>query len=206
MYSSTILDLGTSWRWGFSFTPLPLYPWVPGTHWIGGWVGPRAGIENQRTCWRSASPPFSGLNNKLIKAWVISAWYLRHVAFFLGLFFGREDGGGIFLQSHSNDLSDNKESHPKTPYYDLFVWHNFRTWRWRLYISPKYLSTFTVQHLSHPGRQKPILQPLTHYSSAFLQVRENSRHINPSRHTRLRHFTSLAWQMSCVSLCVASVL
>jgi hypothetical protein len=25
-YSSTILDLGTSWRWVVSFTPLPLYP------------------------------------------------------------------------------------------------------------------------------------------------------------------------------------
>jgi hypothetical protein len=26
-YSSTILDLGTRWRWVISFTPLPLYPW-----------------------------------------------------------------------------------------------------------------------------------------------------------------------------------
>jgi hypothetical protein len=26
MYSSTILDLGTRWRWGVSFTSLPLYP------------------------------------------------------------------------------------------------------------------------------------------------------------------------------------
>jgi hypothetical protein len=30
------------------FTPQPLYPGerAPGTHWIGGWVGPRAGLEN----------------------------------------------------------------------------------------------------------------------------------------------------------------
>jgi hypothetical protein len=31
-----------------SFTPLPLYPEerTPGTHWIGGWVGPRAGLDD----------------------------------------------------------------------------------------------------------------------------------------------------------------
>jgi hypothetical protein len=39
-----ILDLGTRWRWVVSFTPRPLYRQgkTPGTHWIGGWVGPRA--------------------------------------------------------------------------------------------------------------------------------------------------------------------
>jgi hypothetical protein len=31
-----------------SFTPRPLYPWerAPGTHWIGGWVDPRAGLDD----------------------------------------------------------------------------------------------------------------------------------------------------------------
>jgi hypothetical protein len=31
-----------------SFTPLPLYlrERAPGTHWIGGWVGPRAGLDD----------------------------------------------------------------------------------------------------------------------------------------------------------------
>jgi hypothetical protein len=31
-----------------SFTPRPLYPpgKVPGTHWIGGWVGPRTGLDD----------------------------------------------------------------------------------------------------------------------------------------------------------------
>jgi hypothetical protein len=35
-------DLGTRWRWVISFTPRPFYPEerLPGTHWIGGWVGP----------------------------------------------------------------------------------------------------------------------------------------------------------------------
>jgi hypothetical protein len=45
-----ILDLGTRWRWVVSFTPpatLPpgkaKSPWY--THWIGGWVGPKAGLD-----------------------------------------------------------------------------------------------------------------------------------------------------------------
>jgi hypothetical protein len=42
------LDLGTSWSWVVSFTPLPLYPRerAPGTHFIGGWVNPRAGLDD----------------------------------------------------------------------------------------------------------------------------------------------------------------
>jgi hypothetical protein len=42
-----ILNLGTRWRWLASFTPQALYPGerAPGTHWIGGWVGPRAGLN-----------------------------------------------------------------------------------------------------------------------------------------------------------------
>jgi hypothetical protein len=41
------LDLGTSWRSVVSFTPLPLYPEKRAhrIHWIGGWVGPRAGLH-----------------------------------------------------------------------------------------------------------------------------------------------------------------
>jgi hypothetical protein len=81
-YSSTILDLGTRWRWVFSFTPLPLYPWgkSPGTHWIGGWVGPRrekSCIAGNRT--RVVQPVaiptlvlilIASLNNKLKKTFV----------------------------------------------------------------------------------------------------------------------------------------
>jgi hypothetical protein len=42
MYSSTIIDLGTRWRWVVSFMPRPLYPdeKAPVTHWIGGWITP----------------------------------------------------------------------------------------------------------------------------------------------------------------------
>jgi hypothetical protein len=33
-----------------SFTPQPLYPGeiTPGTHWIGGWVGPTTGLDNMK--------------------------------------------------------------------------------------------------------------------------------------------------------------
>jgi hypothetical protein len=39
--------LGTRTRWVVSFRPRPLYPLgnSPGTNWIGGWVGPRAGLD-----------------------------------------------------------------------------------------------------------------------------------------------------------------
>jgi hypothetical protein len=44
------LDLSTNLRWVVSFTPLPLYPLVrdPGTHWIGGFVSPRAGLDVEK--------------------------------------------------------------------------------------------------------------------------------------------------------------
>jgi len=42
-----ILNLGVWWRWLVSFTPRPLYHGQrgPGTHLIGGWVGPRSGPD-----------------------------------------------------------------------------------------------------------------------------------------------------------------
>jgi hypothetical protein len=46
-YRSRLLELGTSWRWMVSFTLSKLHPLgksPPGTHWIKGWVGPRAGL------------------------------------------------------------------------------------------------------------------------------------------------------------------
>jgi len=34
------------WGWAVNATSRPLYPWErPGIHCIGGWVGPRAGLE-----------------------------------------------------------------------------------------------------------------------------------------------------------------
>jgi hypothetical protein len=42
------LDLDASCRWVVSFTSRPLYLWerAPGTHWLGGWVGPRVSLDN----------------------------------------------------------------------------------------------------------------------------------------------------------------
>jgi hypothetical protein len=47
-YRSIFLDLGTSWRWVVNFTPRLLYHSGkrPGTHYIGGWVNPRAGMDD----------------------------------------------------------------------------------------------------------------------------------------------------------------
>jgi hypothetical protein len=48
-YSSTILDLDTRRRFVVSqpYAPSRFIPReiVPGTHWIGGWLGPGAGLE-----------------------------------------------------------------------------------------------------------------------------------------------------------------
>jgi hypothetical protein len=42
-----ILDLGTRWKWMVGITPRPLFfqEKSPGIHWIGGWVGSRAGLD-----------------------------------------------------------------------------------------------------------------------------------------------------------------
>jgi hypothetical protein len=43
----SFFDPGTRWRWLVSFKPRPLSPRVraSGTHWTGGWVGPRAVLD-----------------------------------------------------------------------------------------------------------------------------------------------------------------
>jgi hypothetical protein len=52
------LTSGTSWRWVVSFTPRPLYSRerASRTHWIGGWVGPTAGLDNMGK-WKFLPPP-----------------------------------------------------------------------------------------------------------------------------------------------------
>jgi hypothetical protein len=59
MGSPTFLDLGTSCRWVVSFIPWPLCPEerARGTHWIGGWVGPRAGLDDMEK-WKFLPPPW----------------------------------------------------------------------------------------------------------------------------------------------------
>jgi hypothetical protein len=48
MYRSTFFYLGTSWRWVVNFTSGRFTPGerAPGTHWIGGWVDLRAGLDD----------------------------------------------------------------------------------------------------------------------------------------------------------------
>jgi hypothetical protein len=43
----TFVDLGTRWRWVVSFTPgrFTTRERTPGTHWTGGWVGPRIVLD-----------------------------------------------------------------------------------------------------------------------------------------------------------------
>jgi hypothetical protein len=47
-YRSIILDSAIIRRRVISFTPLPLYPGeiTPGIRWMGGWVGPIAGLND----------------------------------------------------------------------------------------------------------------------------------------------------------------
>jgi hypothetical protein len=41
------LDFGTSWEWSASLPGLFIHgERAAGTHWIGGWVGPRAGLDD----------------------------------------------------------------------------------------------------------------------------------------------------------------
>ena len=56
MYSSTLPStLTLDGGWVVNATPRPLYPQErPGAHCIGGWVGPRAGLDG---CGKSRPPP-----------------------------------------------------------------------------------------------------------------------------------------------------
>jgi hypothetical protein len=64
MYSSTFLDLGTRWRSASSacrFTPEKR---APSAHWIGGWVGRRAGLHSMgKTELLPLDPRLSGLKS-----------------------------------------------------------------------------------------------------------------------------------------------
>jgi hypothetical protein len=47
VYSSTIFDLGTRWRWVVSFTPCHFTTGeiAPCNNWVRGWVDPRASLD-----------------------------------------------------------------------------------------------------------------------------------------------------------------
>jgi hypothetical protein len=50
VYLLLIHDLGTRWGWVVNITPRPRFTpgeRTPGTHWTGGWVDPRAGLDTE---------------------------------------------------------------------------------------------------------------------------------------------------------------
>jgi hypothetical protein len=73
-----ILDLGTRWRCVVSFTPRQLYSQgkIPGTHWIGGWVGPRAVLDT--VVKRKIPSPRRESNHSGYKTHVLAFQSLRH--------------------------------------------------------------------------------------------------------------------------------
>jgi hypothetical protein len=46
-YTSIVLDLGIKWGYVVIYMPRSLYrgETAPNIHWIGGWVGPRTGLD-----------------------------------------------------------------------------------------------------------------------------------------------------------------
>jgi hypothetical protein len=56
-------NLGARWGWVVIATPRPIYPReIPGTHFIGGWVGPRTGLDG----WEKSRPP-PGFNPRTVQ-------------------------------------------------------------------------------------------------------------------------------------------
>jgi len=50
----SLFNFGARWEWVVNAKPRPLYPRErPGTHCVGGWVGPRAGLDR---CGKSRLP------------------------------------------------------------------------------------------------------------------------------------------------------
>jgi hypothetical protein len=69
------LDLGTNWWWVVSFTPRHLYPMKKslGNHWIGGYMGPRAGF----VAWRiENSWPYQDLNSEPSVVHTVTSRYI----------------------------------------------------------------------------------------------------------------------------------
>jgi hypothetical protein len=76
-------------RWVVSFTPRPLYPWerVPGTHWIGGWVGPRTVLDavvkrkipSSRRESNPRTPIFQPVAQRYTDWAITPVWYVQEV-------------------------------------------------------------------------------------------------------------------------------
>jgi hypothetical protein len=68
------LTWAPTWRWVLLLTPPPHYHQGkrPGTRWIGGWVGRRAGLDmvSKRKIPSSRKEPNHGMCNKWIGSWI----------------------------------------------------------------------------------------------------------------------------------------
>jgi len=63
----SFLNLGARWGWVVNAMPWPLYPRErPGTHCIGGWVGPRAGLTDAKNL-----APHQGFDPRTVQSVVI---------------------------------------------------------------------------------------------------------------------------------------
>jgi hypothetical protein len=76
------LYLGTSWRWVVTFTPLSLYSRerATGTHFIGGWVDPRAGLDDMEK-WKFFTLPGFELPTPLVVQPVASRYTVWAIQF-----------------------------------------------------------------------------------------------------------------------------
>jgi hypothetical protein len=82
-----ILDLSTRWRWVVNFTLWPLYPQerAPSIHWMGGWVGPKTGLDEMDS--RKFLPPSNALNSDTSAIQHTANHYKNHAISHIGLTF-----------------------------------------------------------------------------------------------------------------------
>jgi hypothetical protein len=85
MYRSRNLDLGTSWS-DQAHVPVALSAtkFPPCAHWIGGWVGPRTGMDDVERTEKSTLPGFElrslgrSVRSRIYTHWAIPALKTRH--------------------------------------------------------------------------------------------------------------------------------
>jgi hypothetical protein len=78
--SSTILDLGTRWRWVVNFMPRPIYPQerAPGTHPIGGCLD--AVVKRKSPATASTRTPIKVARSPAIHHWANTAPWIMSVS------------------------------------------------------------------------------------------------------------------------------
>jgi hypothetical protein len=91
------LDLGISWRWVVSSTSSPFTSGErdPGTDWTGGWVNPRAGLDDMEK-WKFLPPACSvvpyplgyqtavGTYSSVLLIWHMSCLFTHHLQISIG--------------------------------------------------------------------------------------------------------------------------